>query len=81
MWMFAGLKIAAGALLLDPAGMAERRGWLCLCAFSWTLVIAAQDPGHPNWLSTAGHRKGVIFFRWFLADELPPNPVAIVERA
>jgi hypothetical protein len=48
---------------------------------SWTLVIAARDPSHPNWLSTAGHRKGVIFFRWFLAQESPPNPVAAVERA
>jgi hypothetical protein len=48
---------------------------------SWKLVIAARDPGHPNWLSTAGHRKGVIFFRWFLAREAPPNPVATVERA
>ena len=23
---------------------------------SWRLVVAARDPGHPNWLSTAGHR-------------------------
>ena len=48
---------------------------------SWKLVIAARDPGHPNWLSTAGHRKGVIFFRWFLAKETPETPVATVERS
>jgi hypothetical protein len=48
---------------------------------SWKLVIAARDPGHPNWLSTAGHRRGVIFFRWFLAEEAPRTPVANVERA
>jgi hypothetical protein len=48
---------------------------------SWKLVIAARDPGYPNWLSTAGHRKGVIFFRWFLAEETPRTPVASVERA
>jgi hypothetical protein len=48
---------------------------------SWTLVIAARDPGRPNWISTAGHRKGVIFFRWFLAQESPTTPVAAVERA
>src|SRR5205814_5486761 len=30
---------------------------------SWRLVIAARDPGHPNWLSTAGHRHGILFFR------------------
>ena len=26
---------------------------------SWRLVVAARDPGQPNWLSTAGHRRGV----------------------
>jgi hypothetical protein len=41
---------------------------------SWRLVIASRDPGHPNWLSTAGHRTGVVFFRWFLAEEIPPTP-------
>ena len=48
---------------------------------SWRLVIAARDPGHPNWLSTAGHRKGVVFFRWFLAEEMPPTPRARLEPA
>jgi hypothetical protein len=48
---------------------------------SWKIVIAARDPGHPNWLSTAGHRKGIIFFRWFLAKETPATPVATVERS
>jgi len=48
---------------------------------SWRLVIATRDPGHPNWLSTAGHRRGVVFFRWFLASELPPTPTARVERS
>ena len=26
-------------------------------------------PGHPNWVSTAGHRTGRIWFRWFLPAE------------
>jgi len=47
---------------------------------SWRLVVAARDPGHPNWLSTAGHTKGVLFFRWFLAADTPATPVARVER-
>ena len=47
---------------------------------SWKLVIAARDPGHPNWLSTAGHGHGILFFRWFLAEETPETPVAHVER-
>ena len=47
---------------------------------SWRLVVAPRDPGQPNWLSTAGHRRGVLFFRWFLAEEMPATPVAHVER-
>jgi len=41
---------------------------------SWTIVIAHADPGHPNWVSTAGHPRGRIWFRWFLPDETPPAP-------
>ena len=48
---------------------------------SWRLVVAGRDPGHPNWLSTAGHHHGVVFFRWFLAAETPATPVAHVEKA
>lgn len=34
-----------------------------------TLVLAHRDPGHPNWLETAGHSKGTCLFRWVgLAD-------------
>lgn len=47
---------------------------------SWTIVIAHEDPGHPNWISTAGHRRGAIFFRWFLASELPKQPSVRVVR-
>jgi hypothetical protein len=47
---------------------------------SWRLVVAAHDPGHPNWLSTAGHPRGVLFFRWFLAAETPATPTARVQR-
>ncbi len=38
---------------------------------TYRLVVAATDPGLPNWLSTAGHRSGVVWFRWFLPDETP----------
>jgi hypothetical protein len=48
---------------------------------SWRLVVAARDPGRPNWLSTAGHRRGVLFFRWFQAVEVPSTPIAHIERA
>jgi len=39
---------------------------------SWVIVIAAVDPGHPNWVSTQGHERGRIWFRWF-------HPVATPE--
>jgi hypothetical protein len=46
---------------------------------SWTIVVAAQRPTHPNWVSTAGHRSGRIWFRWFLPSETPAQPeVAVV---
>lgn len=47
---------------------------------SWKIAIAARDPGLPNWLSTAGHPRGVLWFRWFLADEVPPRPATRVEK-
>jgi hypothetical protein len=27
-------------------------------------VLAASDPGVPNWLDTAGNREGYVFLRW-----------------
>lgn len=29
-----------------------------------TMVLAHQDPGHPNWLTTAGHGCGTMCLRW-----------------
>ncbi|WP_242129511.1 DUF1214 domain-containing protein [Sphingobium sp. Sx8-8] len=34
-----------------------------------TAVIAHQDPGHPNWLNTAGHECGHFAMRWIRAVE------------
>ena len=45
---------------------------------SWTIVVAATDPGHPNWVSTAGHPRGRIWFRWFLPQAVPEQPTAEV---
>ena len=38
---------------------------------SYTIVIADDDPGVPNWLDTGGHRTGTIFWRYLLPDEDP----------
>ena len=45
---------------------------------SWEIVIAPRDPGHPNWVSTAGHHRGWIWFRWFLPARTPEQPTSEV---
>ena len=45
---------------------------------SWRIVIAARDPGVPNWISTADHPRGRIWFRWFLPESPPARPWASV---
>lgn len=45
---------------------------------SWTLVVAHTDPGHPNWISTAGHPRGRVWFRWFYPAETPVRPTTEV---
>lgn len=45
---------------------------------SWTLVLAHEDPGVPNWLTVAGHRQGVMALRWLKAIDEPSSPV--IER-
>ncbi|MDG2026046.1 MAG: DUF1214 domain-containing protein [Acidimicrobiales bacterium] len=42
------------------------------------IVISQQDPGVPNWLDTAGHRTGTIFWRFLLPEEDPEKPVCEV---
>ncbi|MCE2392487.1 MAG: hypothetical protein J4G09_13585 [Proteobacteria bacterium] len=37
----------------------------------YRLVIAHSDPDIPNWLATAGHREGIIFYRYHLAKTRP----------
>jgi hypothetical protein len=34
-----------------------------------TAIIAHRDPGHPNWLDTAGHETGHFAMRWIRAAE------------
>jgi len=35
------------------------------------LVVAHDDPGHPNWISTAGHSHGIMGVRWVRAATHP----------
>jgi hypothetical protein len=45
---------------------------------SWEIVVAGRDPGHPNWLATQGHRRGLLWFRWFLPEHTPEQPTCEV---
>jgi hypothetical protein len=45
---------------------------------SWTIVVSPVDPGHVNWVSTAGHPRGRLWFRWFLPDHTPERPTTSV---
>jgi hypothetical protein len=39
------------------------------------MVICARDPGVPNWLDTAGHRRGMLQYRWVFSRTMPrPAP-------
>ncbi len=45
---------------------------------SWTIVVSADDPGHPNWLTTQGRATGNLWFRWFLPEHTPIRPACQV---
>jgi hypothetical protein len=38
---------------------------------SWRIVVAQRDPGCPNWVSTQGHPRGRLWFRWFYPSQTP----------
>jgi hypothetical protein len=48
---------------------------------TYRFVVAARDPGHPNWLDTAGHREGYFCFRWLLATAAPTPALELVDLA
>ncbi|MEX0873514.1 MAG: DUF1214 domain-containing protein [Actinomycetota bacterium] len=55
------VTINGGQVTYEPSG-------------SWRIVVAERDPGHQNWVSTSGHPRGRIWFRWFL-PAATPEPV------
>ena len=45
-------------------------------------VVADRDPGVPNWLDTAGHRRGTVGVRWVgpdVVDVLPATRVVTLD--
>jgi hypothetical protein len=45
---------------------------------SFELAVAHADPGHPNWISTAGHEHGTMGLRWVLADSHPAPRTKVI---
>jgi hypothetical protein len=45
---------------------------------SWRIVVSDKDPGHPNWVSTAGRERGLMWLRWFLPERTPARPTCRV---
>ena len=45
------------------------------------LVISAEDPGHPNWMDTAGHDHGTMCVRWVRADSQPEPRCQVLKLA
>ena len=54
---------------------------ICGADGSFQLTVAHEDPGHPNWISTAGHEHGTMGLRWVLADEHPEPRARVVKAA
>ena len=49
---------------------------------SWRIVVAHRDPGEPNWVSTAGHPRDRIWFRWFYPQATPePMKTTVIRRS
>jgi hypothetical protein len=48
---------------------------------AWRIVVSARDPGSPNWVATQGHRRGLLWFRWFLPESTPERPTTAILRA
>jgi len=49
---------------------------------SYEICLAHHDPGHPNWLDTAGHRAGYALVRCLLPEEpvVPPTTQVLYQR-
>jgi hypothetical protein len=45
-----------------------------------TIVIAREQLPHPNAITTWDHQRGMIAFRWFMADEVPARPTVSLVR-
>jgi len=47
---------------------------------SFTLVLAHEDPGVPNWIDTEGNLFGLVFWRFFMVEGDVEKPIAEVVK-
>ena len=47
---------------------------------TFTIVVAHQDPGVPNWMDTEGRTRGTLFWRFMLPEGEIETPVAKVVK-
>lgn len=48
---------------------------------SFRVFVASRDPGHPNWISTSGRPRGLVWFRFFQPERTPaPFRVSVVSH-
>lgn len=47
---------------------------------SFKIILANQDPGHPNWIDTEGNLFGLVFWRFFLVEGEVEKPLATVVK-
>ncbi len=40
-----------------------------------TVIVAHEDPGHANWIQTAGHNEGTMCWRWYRPESIPPKEI------
>ncbi|MFL6157624.1 MAG: DUF1214 domain-containing protein [Marmoricola sp.] len=46
-----------------------------------TIVVARSQLEHPNAVTTLDNQRGMLAFRWFLADQVPAKPVVELVKA
>jgi len=42
---------------------------------SITIFVSHQDPNHPNWIETAGHKEGTMCWRWYRPQTEPMKEI------
>lgn len=47
---------------------------------SFTIILANEDPGRPNWIDTEGNLFGLVFWRFFLVEGEVETPIAKVVK-